>query len=137
MNLDPSVDRSIVFRTVWAQPSIETSVFLGTNYFGVDWLSEAQVNVDASTLADSVYRIFEDQSLSGANQLFIRGIWGTASKVAFVGDEGHLYEFDIGNSNFQPIVSPTNAALWGIWGSGLGDVWIVGEREMILHGALP
>jgi hypothetical protein len=139
--LDPAVDTKLVFRTAWQAPIKQTSTFLGTNYFGVAWLTG--IPIDAAPLADvdvsneNVYEIFQDQSEPGSDQKFVRGIWGTATNVLFVGDEGHIYSYSVGPEDFERVTSPTDAALWGVWGSGPGDVWIVGDREVILHGAMP
>ena len=45
-----------------------------------------------------MYRLIQDQSQPGSDQLFIRGIWGVGTTVFFVGDQGRIYTYD-GASN--------------------------------------
>jgi hypothetical protein len=136
VNLDPIVDRTIDFRTVWAAPSSSTSVFFGGNYFGVYWLTTDLAPANSLLVADGVFRLSADQSLSNAGALFIRGIWGTAAKTIFVGDLGRIYTFDGGTNNLASESSPVTDSLYGVWGASTNNVWIVGERELILHGTL-
>jgi hypothetical protein len=135
-NLDPAVDRSVVFVSLWADPSTPGSVFFGSNYFGISWLTTSTPPAGATLLDDNLYRLIQDQSQAGADQLFIRGIWGSGATVVFVGDQGRIYRYDGGSNDTTAVVSPTTAALRGVWGSAVSDVWIVGERELILHGSL-
>jgi hypothetical protein len=136
VNLDPSVDRTVVFLSVWADPTTPGSYFFGTNYWGIAWLTPTMPAIDATMVTDGMYRLSQDQSMSGSDQMFIRGIWGLGTTVAFVGDQGRIYTFDAAANQVLPVASPTGSSLTGIWFSSLDDVWIVGERELILHGSL-
>jgi hypothetical protein len=136
VNLDPAVDRTISFRSVFSVPGGTGSYFFGTNYFGVTWLT-ANAPADAAVLGGDMSLIFQDRSAMGADQLFIYGIWGTADRFLFTGDQGRIYTYAAGIDQFGPVASPTDATLYGVWGSSASDVWIVGQREVILHGALP
>jgi hypothetical protein len=136
VNLDPAVDRSVVFVSLWADPRSAGSVFFGSNYFGIAWLTTSPPPPNATLLDDNLYRLTQDQSQMGADQLFIRGIWGGGSTVVFVGDQGRIYRYDGGTNDVTTVASPTTAALYGLWGAAVDDVWIVGEREIILHGSL-
>jgi len=136
INLDPTVDRTVTFRSVFAVSGNPTSYFFGTNYFGVVWLT-TDGPPDAALLDDDLYEISEDQGTPGAAQLFIYGIWGANNQFLFTGDLGRIYTYDSGQDVFALVPSPTNASLYGVWGSSTSDVWIVGDREAILHGAIP
>jgi hypothetical protein len=136
VNLDPTVDRTISFRSVFAVPGSSGSYFFGSNYLGVVWLTpDGPPNVPL--LDDGLYSIFEDHSQAGNEQLFVYGIWGAANHYVFTGDQGRIYTYAAGLDQFSTVVSPTDATLYGAWGSSASDVWIVGDRESILHGALP
>jgi hypothetical protein len=146
--LDPAVDETLVFRTAWQAPGSHLSTFFGMNYFGVSWFTgfedfppDAQLgtgNPDDAALPDEyLFQLTEDQSEQGSDQMFIRGIWGTATSTLFVGDEGRIYSFAVGSDTMARAQSPTSSALYGVSGTSATDVWIVGERELILHGALP
>ncbi len=143
VNLDPAVDRTTDFLVAWAVPGPDTNVFFGSNYFGVSWLASASVVPvdlkDAAAGGDELIRLHEDQSLPNASSLFIRGIWGKSPKFVFVGDAGRIYLFDAALNAFTPVTSPVDmgTSLAGVWGSSANDVWIVGQRESILHGTLP
>jgi hypothetical protein len=146
--LDPAVDTTLVFRTAWQAPGSHLSTFFGMNYFGVSWFTgfedfppDAQLlgpnAADAALPDEYLFQITEDQSEPGSDQMFIRGIWGTATSVLFVGDEGRIYSFSVDNDTTARAKSPTTSALYGVSGTSATDVWIVGERELILHGSLP
>ncbi|HEY3817554.1 MAG TPA: hypothetical protein VGL81_10300 [Polyangiaceae bacterium] len=135
VNLDPAVDRTISFRSVFSVPGATGSYFFGTNYFGVTWLT-ASGPTDAATLGGDMSLIFQDRASPGAQQLFIYGIWGTSDQFLFTGDQGRIYSYAAGSDDFGPVASPTDATLYGVWGSSASDVWIVGDREVILHGSL-
>lgn len=133
VNLDPTVDRTVAFRTVWAVPGASTNVFFGTNYLGAEWLPP---RASDATAADPDLEKLHEERDPGDDQKFVRGVWGTKAAVVFVGDDGKIFRYDAGSNDFTSVVSPTDAALWGVWGSRAGDVWIVGARELILHGSL-
>jgi hypothetical protein len=135
VNLDPTVDRTITFRSVFAASANPATYFFGTNYFGVAWLT-SDGPPDAAILDDDLFVISEDQGTPGAEQLFIYGIWGQNDQFVFTGDLGRIYAFSTAENSFTPVPSPTNASLYGAWGSSISDVWIVGDNEVILHGAL-
>jgi hypothetical protein len=145
--LDPSVDTTLVFRSVWQAPINRLSAFFGTNYFGVAWfasfgdypdaaLPDGAVPEDAG-FDDFLYQITEDQSQPGYDQKFMRGIWGTATSVLFAGDEGRIYSYSAAIDNMQRAQSPTVRDLYGVSGTDANNVWIVGAAESILHGTLP
>jgi hypothetical protein len=147
--LDPAVDETLVFRTAWQAPGTHLSTFFGMNYFGVSWFTQnddfpadAQLvgpgaSPDAALPDEYIFQLTEDQSELGSDQMFIRGIWGTATSMLFVGDEGRIYSFSVANDTTSRAQSPTSSALYAVSGTSAGDVWIVGERELILHGSLP
>jgi hypothetical protein len=136
VNLDPTPDRTISFRSVFSVPGATGSYFFGTNYFGVTWLT-ASAPPDAAILGGNMSLIFQDRSSHANRQLFIYGIWGTSDRFLFTGDQGRIYRYAAGPDEFGPVESPTDAILYGVWGSSASDVWIVGDREVILHGTLP
>jgi hypothetical protein len=138
-NLDPSVDRSMVFRTVWAPPGPRTSVFFGTNHFGIAWLSPVGSTGlgDAAIRDGDLVRMHYDQSQPETKDLYVRGIWGDGLNMMFVGDRGKIFTYAVGSDDVAEVPSPTDSTLGGIWGSSLSDVWIVGDRELVMHGAFP
>ncbi len=135
-NLDPIPDRSIIFLSMWADPNTPGSVYFGSNYFGINWLTPNQGPPGATLLTNNMYRLFQDQSQPGSDQLFIRGIWGAGTSVIFVGDQGRIYTYDGASDDTAALASPTSSSLSAVWGSAVDDVWIVGQRELILHGSL-
>ena len=66
----------------------------------------------------------------------MQGIWGLDTHVLFVGDGGRISHLDLGTNVMSSLPSPTQTRLFAAWGSSAQDVWIVGERELIMHGAL-
>jgi hypothetical protein len=136
VNLDPVADQTIDFRAVWAAPGNTTNVFLGTNYFGIIWLNAGGSPPNAPMLDDQAYQLNVDQSQPGNGSMFIRGIWSDGARAVFVGDAGHIYTYDVGSDNVSPVLSPTTTSLGGVWASSPSDVWIVGDRELILHGSI-
>ncbi len=136
VNLDPVVDRTIDFRAVYAVPGSQpTSYLFGTNYLGATWLAGAGPP-DAGVVLDGMYNLFQDRSNAAAASQFIYGIWGTSTRFVFVGDQGRIETYDAATNGVSIVASPVTDALVGVWGSSLSDVWIVGQRELILHGAL-
>lgn len=139
VNLDPTADRTISFQHAWASPGTDTSVFLGTNHLGIGWLVSsppATLPPQAVTLDQQLFMLQMDQSRPGSRDLSIRGIWGTKQRTIFVGDLGTIFTFDPGTNDVVPIPSPSASSLRAVWGSALDDVWIVGDRELILHGSI-
>jgi len=136
VNLDPVVDRTIDFRAVFAVPGTQpTSYLFGTNYLGATWLTGSGPP-DASVVLNGMYDLFEDRS-SATSAQYIYGIWGTATRFVFVGDQGRIVTYDAAKNATERIASPVSDALIAVWGSSPSDVWIVGQRELILHGSLP
>jgi hypothetical protein len=135
--LDPTVDDTIAFRSVWAPPGTSNNFFFGTNYLGVAWLTADPPMGLTDMVADQMYTVYRDSSVMGGEALFTHGIWGDNAKVLFVGDLGRISMYDSGANKFSSLISPASGALWGVWGSSPDDVWIVGEREVILHGKMP
>lgn len=139
-NYDPKVDRTIVFRTAFALPSNETSVFFGSNHCGVTWFTTPDTisgpQFATSPREGNMLKLYEERS-PGSEQRFIRGIWGTASRMLFVGDLGRILTWESSTNRTTEVTSPTKTSLYGVWGRSPDDVWIVGDRELILHGALP
>lgn len=136
VNLDPVVDRTIDFRAVFAVPGSQpTSYLFGTNYLGATWLAGTGPP-DASLVMDGMFSLFEDRSSAGAASQYIYGIWGTPTRFVFVGDQGRIETYDAASNQASIVPSPVSDALAGVWGSSLSDVWIVGQRELILHGSL-
>ncbi|HSQ64495.1 MAG TPA: hypothetical protein VLM85_14825 [Polyangiaceae bacterium] len=136
INLDPVVDRTIDFRAVFAVPGSQpTSYLFGTNYLGAAWLSNAGP-ADAAVVMNGMVSLFQDRSSTGAASQFIYGIWGTSTRFVFVGDQGRIATYDAASNEVSIVPSPVADTLAGVWGSSLSDVWIVGQRELILHGSL-
>ncbi len=50
--------------------------------------------------------------------------WGTGSSVYFVGEGGTVYKDN------EPLTSPTDRTLYGVWGTADNDVWIVGGNAL-------
>jgi hypothetical protein len=44
--------------------------------------------------------------------------------------------YDAASNAASMVPSPVSDSLYGVWGSSLSDVWMVGDRELILHGSL-
>jgi hypothetical protein len=135
VTLDPTVDRSIAFRSVFCIPTNPPTYLFGTNYFGLVWLSTDPLG-DSSLIGGSLWQIFSDHS-PGTDNLYIYGIWGAGTRYLFTGDQGRIYSLDTGPQTVTQVRSPTTSTLYGAWGSSSSDVWIVGQQEVILHGALP
>jgi hypothetical protein len=136
INLDPTVDRTLDFRAVFAVPGSQPTTYLfGTNYLGATWLAGAGPP-DASTVMNGMFTLFQDRSSSGTATQYIYGIWGTATRFVFVGDQGRIVSYDAASNEVSAVPSPVTDSLVGVWGSSLSDVWIVGARELILHGSL-
>jgi len=136
VNLDPVVDRTIDFRAVFAVPGSQpTSYLFGTNYLGAAWLSNTGPE-DAAVVMNGMFSLFQDRSSTGAASQYIYGIWGTSTRFVFVGDQGRIATYDAASNQVSIVPSPVSDALAGVWGSSLSDVWIVGQRELILHGSL-
>ncbi len=138
INLDPAIDRTISFRSVWGPPASQTNVFFGTNYLGVAWLSapRAAPGLDATIQNDTVIKIHQEQGIKGAKDLYVNGIWGAGSSVVFAGDLGRIFQFDIATDTFTTVPSPSNLSLNGVSGTSLSDLWIVGANELVMHGSL-
>ena len=136
VNLDPVVDRTIDFRAVFAVPGSQPTTYLfGTNYLGAAWLANSGPP-DAALVMDGMFSLFQDRSSAGAATQYIYGIWGTATRFVFVGDQGRIASYDGASNQVSIVPSPVSDSLVGVWGSSLSDVWIVGQRELILHGSL-
>jgi hypothetical protein len=136
VNLDPVVDRTLDFRSVFAVPGSQpTSYLFGTNYLGATWLTGSGPP-DASVVLNGMYDLFQDRSSSGTSSQFIYGIWGTATRFLFVGDQGRIVTYDGASNETGRVPSPVTDSLVAVWGSSFSDVWIVGDRELILHGSL-
>lgn len=136
VSLDPIQDRTVSFRSVFGVPTNPESYFFGTNYFGVIWLNTERP-ADASPIADNLWQIYEDPSNPANRDLYIYGIWGTGNQFLFTGDQGRIYLLDTSKQAMTRLASPTKYTLYGAWGSSASDVYLVGDEEVILHGALP
>ena len=130
---EPTAQTNTLFRSVWQQAGgAGTNVYFGTNFFGLLYFSGR--GSETSGYPGTV--LFRDEATPGAEESFIQGVWGTSEKVIAVGDRGRIYVYDTGLSTPSPIPSPTDEPLGGVWGSSIDDVWIVGRRELILHGSI-
>lgn len=118
------------FRGVWQSPERPTSVYFGTNFSGLAWFSATRTGAD--TPMSILYR---DASIPSADKAFLYGVWGTAAKVVAVGQGGRVYLFDPGRAEGAFVAAPTDATLTSVSGSSADNVWIVGERSVILHGS--
>jgi hypothetical protein len=140
-------DPKRVYLAVWQAPIPRLSAFFGTNFFGATLITltaDAGDPAPDGGLVESdleSWDLFEDRSQPVNEQMFMRGIWGTATKTLFVGDQGRIYEYDMSRGpskwKYALVPSPVNTALWAVWGSSPSDVWIAGENQTILHGSMP
>lgn len=128
---DLEMAKNTQFHAAWQSPDPPTSIYYGTNFGGLVWFSAA-VNGDTAPLSV----VLRDETLPAGDKIFMQGVWGTREKVVAVGDQGRIYVYDPGVSAGHFVPSPTDDTLGSVWGSSLKDVWIVGQRELILHGAL-
>jgi hypothetical protein len=140
---EPETSPLTSFTFAWQLPNApETSVYLGSNFLGLYWFTAPDVPTDASILPPGngyeLAMILLDEQAPGAQTMAIRGIWGTPGKVVAVGDMGRIYTYDLATTTPARVPGPSNTqqSFNGVWGSALDDVWIVGENELILHGAL-
>jgi hypothetical protein len=137
---EPTVETDTQFHFVWQAPGPTTSVFFGTNYRGLYWFTAPGTDTDASVLpADSPFALVElarDETTAAEQKRYIQGIWGTNEKVIAVGDAGRVLVFDNATATLTTLPPPTDESLGGVWGTSLDDVWIVGGRELILHGSI-
>lgn len=129
---EPTTQTNTLFRSVWQAPGDSTSVYLGTNFYGLLWFSAE----GSPTQGYPGTVLFRDEQTPGAEKSFIQGVWGTEQKVVAVGDHGRIYVYDTGLSTPSAVPSPTDEPLAAVWGSSIDDVWIVGRREIILHGSV-
>lgn len=129
---EPTAQTNTLFRSVWQAGGAGTNVYFGTNFFGLLYFSGR--GSEASGYPGTV--LFRDEATPGAETSFIQGVWGTTERVVAVGDLGRIYVYDTGRSTPASVTSPTDEALGGVWGSSIDDVWIVGRRELILHGSV-
>lgn len=68
----------------------------------------------------------------GSPTTLLYAIWGSGGRVYAVGAGGVVLRSDGGCAwNSEP--TPTTNDLYGVWGSGLGDVYAVGAAGTILH----
>ncbi|WP_146650941.1 hypothetical protein [Labilithrix luteola] len=136
---DAEFEPELSFRTVWQAPGPSTNLFFGTNFFGIVSLTTYGATPDSSTGNDVRFKaatILRDETAAGAKSKFIRGIWSTPEVLLAVGDEGRIYALDVGQARVERVACPSAAALTGIWGSSLEDIWVVGDGELILHGSV-
>lgn len=142
--LDLGAEQQTVLRTIWQEPTASTtSMYLGGSSFSLWWLSgpgfDAGVtSIDAAPPDAAAYNMTElssDDSPGNADQ-YIRSVWGTASTVIGVGDQGRIYAYDVATTQVTLIPSPTTVTLRGVWGTSLSDIWIVGDEETVLRGSL-
>jgi hypothetical protein len=137
---EPTVETNTEFHFVWQQPGPITSVFFGTNFRGLYWFTAPGTDTDASILgAGSPFALVElarDETSAAEQKRYIQGIWGTTEKIIAVGDSGRVLVFDNATSTISKLPPPTDESLGGVWGTSLDDVWIVGGRELILHGSI-
>ena len=134
---EPEIDVSVRF--AWQLPGPTTSVLLGTNNYGVAWFNGSGGDGPPGEDAAVSYKmtdLIHDEASPGAKFAYIEGIWGTAEKIIAVGDQGRIYTCNTGTMDPKTIPSPTDESLGAVWGSSLDDVWIVGRRELILHGSI-
>jgi hypothetical protein len=129
---EPTAQTNTLFRSVWQAGGAGTNVYFGTNFFGLLYFSGR--GSEASGYPGTV--LFRDEATPGAAESFIQCVWGTSERVIAVGDLGRIYVYDTGLSTPARFPSPTDEPLGGVWGSSIDDVWIVGRRELILHGSI-
>jgi hypothetical protein len=130
------------FHTVFQVPGNATNVIFGTNHWGVYWFTAPNAaHTDASIIPAgsgfSLTKLYRDEATPGHADKYIQGLWATTSKVVAVGDDARVLVTDLGLDETTTLPMPTDAALGGVWGSSTSDVWIVGDRELVLHGSLP
>jgi hypothetical protein len=135
------VGEEIRFHSVFQLPGPQTNVVFGTSYSGMYWFTAPSVRTtDASIIpAGSGYalsRLFRDEKSPGAASKFMYGVWASADKAVGVGSDGRIVVVDLGLAESTQLKSPTDDSLGSVWGSSDDDVWIVGNREIILHGSV-
>jgi hypothetical protein len=127
-----TTENGTLFRSLWQTPDPQTSIYLGTNFFGLYWFSAKGNEMTGYPISV----LSRDETVPDAANAFIQGVWGTGERVVAVGDQGRIYAYDTGTATVSQLVSPTDEPLGGVWGSSIDDVWIVGRRELILHGSV-
>ncbi len=131
----------IRFRSAFQLPGPRTSVIFGTNYWGMYWFSASSDHTsDASIIPPgsgfALTRLYRDERSPDGKDSYLQGVWASANKAVGVGTRGRIIVFDQGFSSVTRVPSPTDASLGGVWGAADDDVWIVGDRELILHGSV-
>ena len=140
----PVLDPNANFTAAWQDPDASgTSVYIGSNFYGLYYFTAPDTPTDASVFADGsggyVFgKVTTDPGAKGAQGLAIRGIWGTAAKIVAVGDQAQILALDISSGHVGVVAGPPGlkGTFGGVRGSSLSDVWIVGPGEALLHGSL-
>jgi hypothetical protein len=122
---DPVV-RTRAFRAMWGAPGSAISLYEGANYYGLWHFTSAR---------DPVIQLNEEQDAPEKFDRSIRSIWGPDDQhIVAVGDAGRIMTYDATTEQVSVRASPTTRSLYGVWGSSLDDVWIVGEGGLVLRG---
>jgi hypothetical protein len=139
----PGLDPNTNFTAAWQDPDASaTSVYVGSNFYGLYYFSPAIPDASVSADGSSGYtfgQVTTDPKAKGAEGLSIRGIWGATAKIVGVGDDARILVVDTLSGHAGVVAPPEGitGTLGGVWGSSLSDIWIVGPNEALLHGALP
>jgi hypothetical protein len=141
---DPMLPPTTNFTAAWQVPgALETSVYIGSNYYGLYWFTAPDIATDASILGNGnagyhFTQLYLDSKTPGAEGLTINGIWANPTKAVAVGGNGLILVYDIATDTTTVVPGPsdTKQSLGGVWGSSPTDVWIVGWSELILHGSV-
>jgi hypothetical protein len=125
--LDP-IDRTRAFRAIFAPLGNDVLVYEGANYYGL-WRFTGSQN--------GVIQLNEEKDVPQNVERSIWSIWGpNGQKIVAVGDGGRIMTYDAATQKVTVIPSPTGRNLYAVWGTSFDDLWIAGEGQLVMRGAL-
>ena len=128
-----ATDRTRAYRAAFALPGEALDVILGGNYYGL-WRYRGQTDTEGNRIPMDM--LFEERESPFSAREYITSVWGPSmDHFVAVGTSGRFMVSQAG----KPItVLPTRAGsrdLYGVSGTSLRDVWVVGADGVILHGS--
>ncbi|MBN1337591.1 MAG: hypothetical protein JXB39_16680 [Deltaproteobacteria bacterium] len=63
----------------------------------------------------------------------INDVWATVDVAIAVGENGVILRREGGTEGWQPMVSPTSNALFGVGGATIADLWAVGHNGTVIN----
>jgi hypothetical protein len=82
-------------------------------------------------------QVNEEKDVPQKLERSIWSIWGpNGDKIIAVGDAGRIMTYDKATQKVTIVPAPTGRNLYAVWGTSLDDVWIAGEGQLLLRGAL-